>query len=188
LLNVSRRKARETALRVLYEIELGKPNVAEAIEAAVIDTEISHDLADYMQRLVLGVREHRWALDGLIGRYLKDYDVTRLAVIDKNVLRIAAYELLHVPEIPPAVSINEAIEIARRFSTQESGKFVNGVLGNLLSETPKANWDPATAPVEFSPEPKETVPEVEVEELEVTPEDETFRAASRVGGWKIRTE
>jgi N utilization substance protein B len=144
----SRRKAREGALQALFQIELGKSSLNDAIEATVLDTGVSHDLADYLDRLVRGVYTNRRDLDPFLERYLRDYDLDRLAAVDRNVLRIATYELLHVPEMPPAVTINEAIEISRKFSTAESGKFVNGVLGRMLLDTPKANWDPSTAPAE----------------------------------------
>lgn len=183
----SRRRARRAALRALYEIEIGKTRTQDAIDASVEELELGPDLLFYTERLVNGVREHQADLDKAIGGYLKDYDFSRLATVDRNILRIAAFELFHVPEMPPAVSIDEAIEIAKQYSTSESGRFVNGVLGNLLKSTPKANWDPATAPKEEQEE-FEAADKVEVEELDVTPDDPNFRAASRVGGWKIRSE
>lgn len=183
----SRRKAREGALRALYEIEVGKTRVHEAIEATAAEFNLSTDLAAYSERIVRGVRDNLATLDEAISARLKDYDFTRLAAIDRNILRVAAFEIYYVPEMPPAVTINEAIEIAKRYSTAESGRFVNGVLGKLLLSSPKANWDPATAPKEEREEPEE-VAEEEVEEIDVTPDDPNFKAASRVGGWKIRSD
>lgn len=188
MVSVSRRRAREAALRVLYEIEVGKANIRDAIEVAVLEMDVTHQLANYMEQLVKETRRLREELDARLSRYLNDYDITRLATIDRNILRIAAYELLYVPEMPPAVTINEAIEIAKRYSTSESGRFINGVLGSLLRDTDKANWDPATAPIEFHEEPAAAFEPEDIEELDVTPDDEKFRAASRVGGWKIRAE
>src|SRR5690349_7281417 len=98
---------------------------------------------------------------------IPDYDFNRIAAIDGNILRIAAYELFFEPGIPPAVTINEAIEIAKKYSTAESGKFVNGILGRLLADSPKANWDPASAPAEEIEEPS-TEPEYEIEVIEET--------------------
>jgi N utilization substance protein B len=163
----SRRKAREGALQALFQIEMGRSSVTDAVEHTVLDTELSHDLADYMERLVRGIYANRRQIDPFIEGYLKDYELDRLAAVDRNVIRIGAYELLHVPEMPAAVTINEAIEIAKKYSTLESGKFVNGVLGRMLRDTPKANWDPATAPAEEAPDPEpleETPEEVVVEE------------------------
>jgi N utilization substance protein B len=172
-------------LQALFQVELGKAPLTEAIEATVMDTGLSHDLAEYMELLVRGVYTNRRQIDPFIERYLKEYDLDRLAAVDRNVLRIATYELLHVPEMPPAVTINEAIEISRKFSTAESGKFVNGVLGRLLHDTPKANWDPATAP----PETNEEIvhePEAEVEEEVVQEGTQEAKDAKRFG-WVLRS-
>jgi len=187
-MNRSRRKAREAALRALYEIEVGHTRAHEAIESTIEELELSSDLAGYTERIVQGVREHATEMDETISRYLKDYDFTRLAAIDRNILRLAVFEMYYVPEMPPAVTINEAIEIAKRYSTSESGRFVNGVLGRLLLDSPKANWDPATAPQEFAEAGAGPAEAVEVEEIDVAPDDPNFKAASRVGGWKLRSD
>src|SRR5579885_3661168 len=160
----SRRKAREAALQTLYEIEVGKASpetsMANTLEAAALDPELS----DYAVRLTAGVREHERELDEKISSLVVGYDYNRLAAIDRNLLRIAGYELFFEPAVPPKVTINEAIEIAKKYSTAESGKFVNGVLGKLVQTSPKANWDPsAVAQIEdeeFVPaSPPETVVE-----------------------------
>lgn len=183
----SRRKAREAALQTLYEIEVGKASpetsMANTLEAAALDPELS----DYAVRLAAGVREHEKELDEKISPLIHGYDYMRLAAIDRNLLRIAGYELFFEPAVPPKVTINEAIEIAKKYSTAESGKFVNGVLGKLVQASPKANWDPATAPVVEEPEGivRET-PQGEVETLEADSE-EAARLA-KVGGWKLRTD
>jgi N utilization substance protein B len=136
---------------------------------------------------VVSIRNGQAALDKLLALIILEYDYSRVAIVDKNVLRIAAYELLHEPSIPPAVTINEAIEISRKFSTIESGKFVNGVLGKLLEQSPKANWDPATAP----PEQEEMAPATEpVEVIEETIEADSDEAKGlkRIGAWKLKSE
>lgn len=182
---VSRRRAREGAMRALYEIDLGKTPLTDAIEYAVIDNGLSHDLADYMDQVVRGVYNNRREIDPFISRYLKEYDLTRLLPIDRAILRIATYELLYVPEMPPAVTINEAIEISRRYSTAESGKFINGVLGRLIYDTPKAKWDPATAPAETREDVvKEPEPEIEEEVVQAdTPEGKNARRY----GWVLKS-
>jgi len=187
-MNRSRRKAREGAVRALYEIEVGHTRVHEAIEATVAEQELTPDLAAYTERVVRGVRDNLAELDATISRYLVGYDFTRLAAIDRNILRLGVYEIYYVPEMPPAVTINEAIEIAKRYSTFESGKFVNGVLGKLLLDSPKANWDPALAPPEFAESGAGPAEKIEIEEIDVAPDDPNFKAASRVGGWKLRSE
>jgi len=183
----SRRKAREAALQTLYEIEVGKASpetsMANTLEAAALDPE----LADYAVRIASGVRENESDLDKHISALVQGYDYSRLAAIDRNILRIAGYELFYEAAVPPKVAINEAIEIAKKYSTAESGKFVNGVLGRLVQISPKANWDPSQVPV--------VEDEEIVREQPVAGEVETIEAGSKeaeelakVGGWKLRAE
>ena len=183
----SRRKAREGALRVLYEMEVGGASLANAMSSMLEESDVTEDVAPYAERLAKGVREHRIPIDRALSDYLKEYDYSRLAAIDRNILRIGAYELLHVPEIPPAVSINEAIEIAKKYSTAESGKFINGVLGRMLKDSDKANWDPATAPPEFAEEIVQEPARV-VEEETVDADSEEGMNALRFGQWTIKKE
>jgi len=181
----ARRKAREAALRALYQLEITRSLMEEGIQDTLEHAELSSDLAEFMQTLVRGVRHHQNDLDELLASLITDWDYDRVAPIDRNLLRIGAFELLHLPQVPPAVSINEAVELAKKYSTAESGKFVNGVLGKLLAQSPKAKWDPATAPEEEPwVEAAEPEPEAVVEEVaEDSPEAEELR---RVGLWRLR--
>jgi transcription antitermination factor NusB len=86
---------------------------------------------DYALALVKGVAQHQVELDSEIRAVAQNWEITRMAVIDRNVLRMAAYELRHCPDIPPKVAINEAIELGKRFSTQNSGAFINGILDKI---------------------------------------------------------
>ena len=88
----------------------------------------------FSEPLIRGVLEHRVALDAEIQKYAVNWDVRRMAAVDRNILRLAVYEMRFRQDIPPVVSINEAVDIAKRFSTQESGKFVNGILDKIKSE------------------------------------------------------
>ncbi len=183
----SRRKAREVALQALYEIDLGHGRPSEVIDNLAADMNLGEDLAAYCLKLVQGVRANQRAIDDTISPLLRDYDLDRTLVVDRNILRIAAYELIYVEDMPPAVTINEAIEIAKKYSTAESGKFINGVLGNLVRETPKANWEPRAKP-EFTLEEKFVEEPVEVEEVDIeagTPEEARVR---RLAGWTIRSD
>lgn len=141
--------------------------------------EIDGELRDYAEAICRGIGDNLEQIDALISECLIDWQLDRIAVIDRNLMRIAAYEMLFVNTMPPAVSINEAIELAKKYSTAESGKFVNGVLGRLISETPKANWDPAMG--EAPEEPAEPEPVVEEE---VTPEQ---AEEVKAGFWKVRS-
>jgi transcription antitermination protein NusB len=176
----SRRRAREAALRALYQCEVGQSSLRDALFDVLETTDLSAELREYAESCARGVEEHREQIDDLIKRYLLDWDFDRIAVIDRSLMRLACYELLHVPTMPPAVSLNEAIELAKRYSTADSGKFVNGVLGRVLLETPKAQWDPATGEAPEEPAEKEDVPEENV-----TPEE---AEKVKAGFWKIRSE
>src|SRR5688500_3343806 len=129
----SRRQAREAALRALYGIEVGGTDVLEALQDTLDRSDLSPDLADFTEQLVRGIAERRAEIDGNIGPVLRDLHLDRMAPVDRILLRIASYELFYFPTVPPAVTINEAVELAKKYSTAESGKFVNGVLGRLLA-------------------------------------------------------
>lgn len=184
----SRRKAREAALQALYKIEIAKSPISTAVEEMREHSNLTAGLTDYAEHLIAGVRNNQASLDSRLSQIIKEYDYDRVAVVDKNVLRIAAYELLFEPAIPPAVTINEAIEIARKFSTIESGKFVNGVLGKLLSESPKANWDAATAPPEALEDPVHDDEPIEVVEETIQADSEEAKKLAKMGGWKLREQ
>lgn len=182
----SKRKAREAAMRALYEIEIGHTDTNSALEVVLEEAQLPSDMAAYAERLVRGIRGSIAIIDHKLATIIKDYDYSRIAAVDRNVLRVAAYELLEIPEIPPAVTINEAIEIAKRYSTAESGKFVNGILGRLLQDSPKSNWDPSTAPTEVDEDIEEEV-EPEVVEEVVDEASEAGKLAAKFGTWKLRS-
>jgi N utilization substance protein B len=96
--------------------------------------EESADVADFARRLVMGTVEHVERIDELIRRHAEHWRLDRMATVDRNLLRLAVQEFLHSKDIPKTVVINEAIEIARRFSSQESPQFINGVLDSIKKE------------------------------------------------------
>ena len=181
----SRRKAREAALRVLYEVEVSQISAAEALSTTLAEAELAPDLNEFATMLVNGVLADLAELDSRLSELILEYSFDRVAAVDRNVMRIAAYELFHLPSVPPAVTLNEAVEIAKRYSTAESGKFVNGVLGKLLLDTPKANWNPALAPTEVEEQGEMNVP-LEVEIVEV--DEAEAKKLLKVGGWTVRSE
>jgi N utilization substance protein B len=130
-----RRKAREIALQFLYQLDLHGAEDAEAHEGEFWER---HQVADptraFAQGLVRGTKQNQPKIDGLLTQYTEHWDLDRMSVVDRNVLRLALYELLWHPEVPPKVVINEAIELAKKFGTQESGRFVNGILDRLHRE------------------------------------------------------
>ena len=179
----SRRKGREAALRTLYEIEVGRTPVADAL-TTLAEAQIDPIQEAYAVRLVNGLVEHGEGIDHDLAPLVRDYDYFRLAVIDRNLIRIAAYELAFVPEVPAAVSINEAIEISKKFSTQESGRFINGVVGKYLQLHPKLVVEVEEVQAE-EPAPEE--PETEVEEQTVEADTPEAEQARKLGRWTVKT-
>lgn len=178
----SRRQARVVAMQTLYTLEVGHSKLFDALRIALEEADLDDDLEAFADELVRGVTLNAEQLDGLIKNLIADWDYDRIAVVDKCILRIAAFEIYHCPDMPPIVSINEAVELAKRYSTADSGKFVNGVLGKLLSASPKVDWNPAD---HVRPGSSET--HVEFEEPEPSVEEEASET-DRVGLWKLRSE
>ena len=124
----TRRQARELALSLLYEAD------TKAAAPGTILAEFPIDPDPFAADLVGGVGEHQEEIDELIRRFAKDWTLERMPVVDRNLLRIGVYELLQRPDVPTAAIISEAVELARRYSTEESGRFVNGMLGRIAEE------------------------------------------------------
>jgi transcription antitermination protein NusB len=151
------RRLRELALRVLYGVEAGREDAAVVIEellsgeavAAEGDEngetpELSETERESLRRLVQGVVEQREELDGIIARLASRWRLDRIAAVDRNVLRLALYEIIYRPETPHSIVINEAVELAKRYSTADSGKFVNGILGTFVRSRDAGPADSAT--------------------------------------------
>lgn len=139
-----RRRAREFALQALYAVDLAGvsgPTALSGLWACRLDdTEspeepVQPDEAEFAQELVRGVIEDRPAIDGRIEAASLHWRLPRMPVVDRNVLRIGAYEILHRPDIPVSVSINEAIELAKRFGGGDSRAFVNGLLDRIAGDS-----------------------------------------------------
>jgi len=127
-----RTKARECALKILYAIEIAKEKPEDAIGIFWDNSDpVESDVKDYANVLVRGVAKRREKIDELIAKHATNWQLERMAVIDKNILRFATYELLYSDEMPPKVAINEAIDIAKKYGDRDSGKFVNGVLDKI---------------------------------------------------------
>lgn len=129
-----RRRAREIALQVLYQRELNCVEVEEALNLFRNNFEVWKGAMDFSERLVKGVEEHREDLDRVIEHYSSNWKVDRMAHVDRTILRIATYELLYCNDIPPRVAINEAIDIGKKFGSEDSGAFINGILDKVRSE------------------------------------------------------
>ena len=154
-----RREARERAVQFLFQHDLNTPDDVEAAlnqfwesqrAAAIAEekgtatwgqpVELPPPTADeaairlFADPLIRGTLEHRDEVDEMIKKHAKNWELHRIAAVDRNILRLAIFEMLHRDDIPPIVSINEAVDIAKKFSTQDSGKFVNGILDKVKGE------------------------------------------------------
>ena len=135
-----RTKARECALKILYAVDITKDDPKKCIDIFWQNHEESEtQVRDFANQLVSGVSKNIDLIDRVITRYATNWQLKRMAVTDRNILRFATYELLFMEEIPPKVSINEAIDIAKRYGDKDSGKFVNGILDKInKTESKKA--------------------------------------------------
>ena len=134
-----RRLTREKVLQVLYAYEISKEPIALIIEANLEELKSEQEDFAFAQKLIYEVISHQEELEGYIKKKVAHWEFDRIAVIDKILLSIGICELLHFPDIPPKVTINEAIEVAKSFSTEKSGKFVNGVLDSILEDLSASN-------------------------------------------------
>jgi N utilization substance protein B len=137
-MTVSRRKLREKVLQILYAYELSNDSLEIMFEDLLQDVE-DEDAKEFVKSLILLTIKHRDEYDEMIRRVVKNWEIDRIAVIDRLLIRMATCEMLHFPEIPPKVSINEVIEIAKRYSTDQSDKFINGVLDAILKRLKQDN-------------------------------------------------
>jgi transcription antitermination protein NusB len=131
----SRRRAREQALQALYSIEIGNRDPGEAVGEVIGET-AAGDHVGFVRDLVLGTIEYRDRANVALSPLLEGWIIERLPTIDRLLLQMATFELRCRPETPPAVAINEAVELAKRFSTEDSGRFVNGVLNAVAHANP----------------------------------------------------
>jgi N utilization substance protein B len=125
---VTRRFARELALQTLFSVEVGKQDPGDALEQN-LSRSVEGDRA-FVKDLVFGTLEHAAQTDSFIAPLLEGWTLERLPTVDRLLLRMGIFELRYHPETPKAVVINEAVELAKKFSTEDSGRFVNGVLSN----------------------------------------------------------
>ncbi len=129
--------SRESALQILYQLEVGKDDLPSVLNDYWNREEIDKSVREFADTLVAGIRENLAKINEVISKYADNWEIKRMAVVDRNILRLATYELLFVKDIPPKVSINEAIDLAKKYGDSESSKFVNGVLDKIKKmETP----------------------------------------------------
>lgn len=167
-----------------------------AVREFVENSDLNDELKQFAILIAKGTLENKRMLDEKLAPLITEYAYNRVAAVDRNVMRIAAYEIYFCPAIPPAVSINEAVEIAKKFSMVESGKFVNGILAHVLLDSPKKDWNPETAPAEFeeseSAESQSEADSEDLEEILVKEGSDEAKQAQRYGqlvkSWVIKSE
>lgn len=130
-----RSRARAWALQALYENDMTSHPVNEVLSRLLEEDSSPADATTFAQELVEGVMENRPQIDGLIQEFAPNWPVNQVSVVDRNVLRLAIFEVLFYTKTPPKVAINEAVELAKTFGGESSSRFVNGVLGALMGAT-----------------------------------------------------
>jgi transcription antitermination protein NusB len=164
-----RSRGREVALQVLYQVEQN-PGVSPDEVRRFIERRLLEDrkLCEFTEGLIDGVHEHQAQIDIMISQVAENWRLDRMAAIDRNILRLGAYEMLFRPEVPAKVAINEALELAKRYSTAQSSRFVNGILDRVLQfQVAEASPQPD---LEATQEPA-TGAELEVPPLEQPPDE-----------------
>ena len=132
--------AREFALQVLYQLDITRDTPEVALDnfwSYHSEEEVDKELRDFSSKLVCGVVKYLEEIDKKISQYAANWQLKRMAVVDRNIMRMGCFELLYCDDIPPKVSINEAVELAKKFSGLESGKFVNAILDKVKTEKEK---------------------------------------------------
>lgn len=128
----ARTRARSVALQVLYEFDMTNHPPAQVLQERLADEPLSDELAEFARRIVFGVLPIREQLDSVLARYAPEWPLDQIAAIDRNILRMAAWEFAVQKETPVKVAINEAVELAKLYGSDSAPRFVNGVLGSLV--------------------------------------------------------
>lgn len=178
----SRRLARELAFQACYMTQIGATDPDTAIQTTTAQRPLAKSPLEFMTKIVQGVAAEHATLDEMIEPLLAaGWTLKRLAVSDLTALRVAAYEFFHMPGVPPKVTITEAVELAKRFGTKDSGSFVHGVLGTLLKQSPKADWDPAQEEKHTEMDADDLVPPTE------PPQTAEAEESDQPSPWQIKT-
>lgn len=133
---MKRRAAREIALKILFAHDLGKADPLLTLEQICEEQALGNQGKEFVLSIVQGVVAKRDEIDETIRKYTLDWDLDRMAAVDRNLLRIALYEMLYSDSTPKVVAVNEAVELAKIYGSEDSFRFVNGILGNAIKEIP----------------------------------------------------
>lgn len=139
-----RHEARLWAVQFLFQRDFNHGDLEQALEDFWSERKAGPKARAFAEQLIRGVESHRDELDARIQQYAENWDLKRMGAVDRNAMRVALYEMLYCPDIPPVVSINEAVEIAKELSGRESGRFVNGILDRALKDLNRPSRTSAT--------------------------------------------
>jgi N utilization substance protein B len=129
-----RRRSREFALQVLYQLEILKQDPTKVLTTTKENFLTKDHDFEFAERIVLGIQKNINEIDSLIKRYSEHWRLDRMTIIDRNILRMALFELLYCDDIPPKVTLNEAVSLGKKYGTEESGSFINGILDRIQKE------------------------------------------------------
>jgi N utilization substance protein B len=142
-----RRKAREVALQVLYELDVLEIDAKEGMELFWNHFDAPEQVRPFASILIEGAWNNRGQIDDLISSCSENWTISRMSKVDKNILRMAVYELLHCSDIPPKVTLNEAIDLGKTYGSENSGSFINGILDAVYIKLHGHDEDPASGSV-----------------------------------------
>ncbi len=129
-----RRKARELALRMLYQFETNGNDPEHALARYCESFPYQQDIVSYADSILSGVKQEREKIDAYIERACDNWKLGRITYVDKGIMRLSIYEMLFSPDVPPKVAIDEAIELAKKYGSEDSGEFINGVLDRIMKD------------------------------------------------------
>ncbi|HOA98391.1 MAG TPA: transcription antitermination factor NusB [Candidatus Atribacteria bacterium] len=127
-----RRKARVAALQILFQMDMRDKKLEEVLPYFKVPKGWDEDTLSFFFRLVQGVETKKKEIDEILSQASEEWPLYRMANVDRNILRLAVFEILFLPEVPVSVAINEAVELGKKYGTEESGRFINGILGQLV--------------------------------------------------------
>ena len=132
----TRRKSREIAIQILYQLEINEADIEDAVDTYWDAYQPSRDLKEFSSHILHGVFMHHREIDTIISKTSNHWSLRRMPAVDRSILRAAIFEILYCPDIPLKVTIDEAIELAKKFGTEKSSAFVNGILDKVAHQFP----------------------------------------------------
>lgn len=132
---MSRRKARECAFKVLFQVDQVTAEPRQALDYLLQESGLAEREQDFSWQLIEGALEHRNDIDGKIASFSRDWSINRMPAVDRNIMRIAAYEIMYMDHSHPVVAIDEAVEMAKKYGDENSAGFINAILDRILSES-----------------------------------------------------